>query len=192
MSLNTIVIDDFYENPVDVRNFALTLEYEKNGIIPGFRSKYSLITNDLITKLDKIMSPFHGKITNIEPDNSNGTFVYTTMNDMGWVHVDLEYRKWVGIVYLTPNAPVECGTSLYCHKKTKNCFTNKTNLIKREDAGVDPHQWDIVDNIGNVFNRLFIYPSHFYHNASDFFGSSLQDGRLVQTFFFELVFFQVN
>ena len=95
MSLNLLVIDNFYENPLDVRKTALTLEYEKNGVIPGFRSKHSIITKDLITKLEQIVLPFCGKITNIEPDDSNGTFLYSIENDIGWVHVDLEYRKWV-------------------------------------------------------------------------------------------------
>lgn len=185
MSLNLLVIDNFYENPLDVRKTALTLEYEKNGVIPGFRSKHSIITKDLITKLEQIVLPFCGKITNIEPDDSNGTFLYSIENDIGWVHVDLEYRKWVGIIYLTPNAPVECGTSLYRHKKTKRYSTDKVNLISRENGGIDPYEWEIVDDIGNVFNRLFIYPSCYYHNVSNFFGSSLEDGRLVQTLFFD-------
>ena len=86
---------------------------------------------------------------------------------------------------MTPNAPVECGTSLYRHKKTKRYSTDKVNLISRENGGIDPYEWEIVDDIGNVFNRLFIYPSCYYHNVSNFFGSSLEDGRLVQTLFFD-------
>jgi hypothetical protein len=186
MSINYIVVDNFYENPYDVRNFALTLEYKKHGVIPGKRSILPCITEEQKIKIEKIMYPFSGKIVNFEPDDTNGTFLYTTRDDIGWVHVDLKYRKWVAIVYLTPNAPIECGTALYRHKNTNKRFVSKgENNIKREEGAADLYNWDIVDNIGNVFNRIFIYQSNYYHNISDFFGKTISDGRLVQTFFFD-------
>jgi hypothetical protein len=40
-----------------------------------------------------------------------------------------------------------------------------------------------IDNIGNVFNRLILYPGDAFHKSNDYFGNSVEDGRLVQVFF---------
>ena len=38
MAYTSIIIDDFYENPDDVREFALTQEYNVSGNFPGNRT----------------------------------------------------------------------------------------------------------------------------------------------------------
>lgn len=48
----------------------------------------------------------------------------------------------------------------------------------------DLTKWELVDRIGNVFNRLVLYPGHYWHMSLDYFGSDLNSGRLFQTFFF--------
>ena len=52
MSINFIVADNFYENPYDVRNYALSLEYKKQGDVPGKRSILPCITEDQKIKIE--------------------------------------------------------------------------------------------------------------------------------------------
>ena len=48
----------------------------------------------------------------------------------------------------------------------------------------DYTKWDLVDQLGNKFNRLVMYRSDNYHVSLDYFGKDLETGRLFQVFFF--------
>ncbi len=45
-------------------------------------------------------------------------------------------------------------------------------------------KWEMVDRVGNVFNRLIMYRADNYHVSLDYFGKDMYDGRLFQVFFF--------
>jgi hypothetical protein len=45
-------------------------------------------------------------------------------------------------------------------------------------------KWELVDRVGNVFNRLILFNSKKYHMSMDYFGDNRENGRLFQTFFF--------
>ena len=113
----------------------------------------------------------------------NGRFQVCNAEDKLVYHTDIQ--KWAGMLYLTPNCPFECGTSMYAHKETKkrhqsdqidNCF----------DGGFfDGTKFELVDSIGNIFNRLIIFDSNCIHSASKYFGKTLEDSRLFHMFFFD-------
>ena len=48
----------------------------------------------------------------------------------------------------------------------------------------DYTKWEMVDRVGNVFNRLIMYRADNYHVSLDYFGKDINDGRLFQVFFF--------
>ena len=39
MTPSIMVFDNFYANPIDVRNYALSLDFNVSGNYPGFRTK---------------------------------------------------------------------------------------------------------------------------------------------------------
>jgi hypothetical protein len=47
----------------------------------------------------------------------------------------------------------------------------------------DMTKWEMVDRIGNVYNRLVLYRSDIFHSSLDYFGSDMYNGRLFQLFF---------
>lgn len=47
----------------------------------------------------------------------------------------------------------------------------------------DYTKWEVLDNFGNVFNRLVMYRGDNFHQSMDYFGKDLEDGRLFQVFF---------
>ena len=51
---------------------------------------------------------------------------------------------------------------------------------------LDPCDFEVVDVVGNVYNRLVLFNSQMIHAASCYFGNSLETGRLFQLFFFDL------
>ena len=50
----------------------------------------------------------------------------------------------------------------------------------------DLSKWEKVDEVGNVFNRLVLFDASMFHRSSGYFGSGIDDGRLILNFFFEL------
>lgn len=187
-SCNLIIIDNFYKHPYEVRNFALLQDFFGKDYFPGKRTK-SFASIDIKNKFQNFLNPFGGKITDFSLYNSdNGSFQITTSNDKSWIHNDSSSSNWAGIVYLTPNAPINSGTIFYKHK------TGVSNSIETQitdthiESGVDYSNWEIVDKVGNVFNRLILYNSTRYHQSGDYFGTNLYDGRLFQVFFFKTEF----
>ena len=48
----------------------------------------------------------------------------------------------------------------------------------------DATKWDVIDNIGNVYNRLVLWSGKDVHSAAVYFGQTIEDSRLFQVFFF--------
>ena len=192
MKTNLIVVDDFYNNPVEVRDFALGCEYKVTGNFPGRRTDPHIYDSTKSTIQD-LMKPHGGPIT-WWGDQFTGAFQYTTALDRSWIHSDAS-TSWAGVLYLTPDAPLTAGTGLFRHKSTglsewddalHTPQENQDNLANSETQ--DYTKWELVDRIGNKFNRLILYRAKQYHVSLDYFGSNINNGRLFQTFFFTTTF----
>ena len=117
MKTNMIVIDEFYNNPNDVREFALSQEFDVTGNWPGTRTK-TFINESTKETIQKILQDVSGNVTDWQAnDGYTGSFQLTTSMDRGWIHAD-SYNTWAGVLYLTPNAPASAGTGIFRHKKT--------------------------------------------------------------------------
>ena len=122
----------------------------------------------------------------MEKDSYNGAFQYTTSRDRSWFHVD-SWNNWAGVLYMTPDAPVNGGTGLYRYKDgTRFEWEQKTRNNKKEmdRASQDVSKWELVDKVGNIFNRLVIFNANHFHCSMDYFGNGKEDSRLFQVFFF--------
>ena len=72
-SCSLIVIDNFYRNATNTRNFILGQDFSVKGNFPGKRT-ISYATNSIKDQFEKYVSPFAGKITNFpcpKADNSD-------------------------------------------------------------------------------------------------------------------------
>lgn len=185
-----IVIDDFYANPMEVRNFALSQKFNITGNFPGFRTE-SLLNDTIKEAIQYVMYPFAGNIVDWFEEEYTGAFQYTTEEHHSWIHSDGGVQ-WAGVLYLTPNAPLSAGTGFYRHKKTKiDRFLHLTESPTEKDL-TNPYltdykditKWELTDVVCNKFNRLILYDATLFHKSMDYFGKSLYDGRLFQVFFF--------
>ena len=189
MRFNSLTIDDFYADPIQVREFALKQEFKVRGNYPGQRTE-SFLTDSIKQKLRDILYPFAGEIINWGGEYT-GSFQYTTAADRSWIHAD-STTDWAAVCYLTPDAPVTAGTGIFKHKETgwMNFDYKRQNdpeYMKQAPPGdecQDYTKWEMVDRVGNVFNRLIMYRADNYHVSLDYFGKDLNDGRLFQVFFF--------
>jgi hypothetical protein len=192
-----LVKDNFYQDPYKVLNIARQADFYEPRYYTGLRSRAVYHEIGVKAKLEKILGI---KITRFDTDPTleNGVFYQAHAKgknkEVPGVHSDSPYNDITAVIYLTPGLPFECGTSLWMHKQTglmdppTSDFTrkNKMNLKKLidqfEDESKDRKKWVEIDRIGYRFNRMVAYPSGVLHSASSHFGSSLQDGRIYQTF----------
>ena len=184
---NLLVIDNFYNNAIETRNYILTQDFKVRGNYPGQRTE-SHANEHLRDMIQGYIMHFAGKITEWPTDKEsyNGAFQYTTSRDRTWVHND-GWNNWAGVLYLTPNAPVTAGTGIFRFKDGTR--TVKEAEIRDNKKILDEHsqdytKWELVDRVGNVFNRLVLFNSKQYHASLDYFGTCKEDGRLFQVFFF--------
>ncbi len=193
-SCGLIIIDNFYTNAYETRNYILNQEFSVRGNYPGQRT-ISYANNHLKEIIQKYVEPFGGNITDFpipKEDGSdssniyNGSFQYTTSRDRSWVHID-GYNNWAGVLYLTPNAPLSSGTSFYKFYDGSTCKTDMEILNNKEETdkySQDLTKWEKIDSVGNIFNRLILFNSNRFHMSMDYFGDSKENGRLFQVFFF--------
>lgn len=188
MRVESLSISDFYSNVDSVREFALEQEFGVRGNYPGQRT-VPFINDSIKNVIQNAIRPFSGNITWWGGEYT-GAYQYTTAKDRSWIHSDAT-TDWAGVCYLTPDAPLSAGTGLFRLKENglrswryadhtdeenKNALHNKYSQ--------DYTKWEMVDRIGNVYNRLILYRGDLFHVSLDYFGTDKYDGRLFQTFFF--------
>lgn len=177
------VVDDFLPDPDAVRALALSKQYERSDYHKGQRSTERFL--DLIDP--RMFEELFGlEIDTWDRHGMNARFQLCTPEDLVVFHADSQTHA--ATIYLTPNAPVEAGLSLYKSRLTGARRAPDTNEeVDRVFAGnfYDPSKWDLVDRIGNVYNRLVLWDGAMIHAASSYFGNSAETGRLFLMFFFD-------
>jgi len=196
-SCGLIVVDNFYQNAMATRDFILTQEFSVRGNYPGSRT-ISHATEQLRTIIQKYVEPFGGKITDFPlpstaaatgtaaKETYNGSFQYTTSRDRSWVHTD-GFNNWAGVLFLTPDAPLSSGTGFFRFHDGTTCVTDQKLLNNKSETDTfsqDMTKWSLVDQVGNVFNRLVLFNANNFHMSMDYFGDRSTNGRLFQVFFF--------
>jgi hypothetical protein len=208
------VVDNFFETPSLIRKLALNLEYSKaNGVYPGVRTQFIHQIDPAFARFfnQKVFSLFYDFDVHRVNLKVEGMFqLISEEYEEGWVHNDLNPASTIpetdwdiaGVVYLTPNAPLNSGTSIY--------KINHDKMVSREQVEINGH-WkrrfyhkDLLESeldeyrkrrdeynnsfyetitVNNIYNRLVLYNAAEYHRGNKFFGSTLDDSRLTLVFF---------
>jgi len=105
------------------------------------------------------------------------------------IHPKLKLQRKLNLIlYLNPNAPIECGTMLLKSRITGSRHTDDLYHEGSFSGGYyDKTKFDVVDVIGNIYNRLIIMDAQCIHAASQYFGQDKDDSRLTHLFFFDNV-----
>lgn len=187
-----IVVDNFYRDPDAVREYALHQEFvEQKAYHKGKRTTKSYIPSWIKSEferyLDRPIKEFVG---------ATGVFQYCTAEDLVVYHFDTQ--EYAAMVYLTPDAPLQSGTSTYKSKHTglmhaaTNVEAYKYQMepwqVNAKSLGntnlYDRHNYDLVDSVANVYNRMVIFNAQALHAATSYFGSTKENARLFHLFFF--------
>ena len=188
MNYTSWIIDNFYSDPDKVRKFALSQEYVEGGFGRGFigrRTEKQFLFDGLKESFEDVIGR---KITKWQEHGMNGRFQVAWSGEPLVYHCDSQ--KWGGMIYLTPGAPYQCGTTLYAHKQTRaRTYYDQGWDAAWKDIPGDPHldgtSFEPVDVLGNVYNRLVIFDASSIHSASQYFGTVMENARLWQMFFFD-------
>lgn len=178
-----IVLDDFLENPFEVREFALRQKFiEDNRYYKGKRSEFAYLSNEVKESFENAIGR---PIVNWENYDMNGKFQYCTPEDRLVYHAD--GQDWAAVLYLTPDAPFSTGTGFYASKINHCRNLNECSSEEYVFSGgfYDSTKFELVDVVGNVFNRVVIFDARCIHAASGYFGQRLEDSRLFQIYFFD-------
>lgn len=195
------IVENFYENPDAIRKFALSQEYifcsqRKNleYVYPGGRTKDLVDLNPSLHEqiCKKVISVFH----NSEYDTMRwaiSTNFQSVTHEFaeGVIHTD-QNTIFAAVLYLTPGAPLNSGTSLF--KKNKNFDKKKyEQALKDSDTKFRSGEivmdtsyhsmFDEIVRVNNVYNTLILYEGRHFHRANKFFGNNLKNSRLSQVFF---------
>lgn len=199
------ILDNFYENPDLVRDYALSLQYypSEDGAWPGLRTKllseidpnffktfcsklFGLFFDFENTKVDWEVETNFQKINSFSEDSND-------IKNTGWIHVD-DGCIFGGVIYLNPNPEQNWGTSIYTLKSGEfgeGIFKTKRLQYLRKEFDQDEyllekknHDSKFIESIKieNLYNRIIAFESDVYHGVPSYYSKSNQT-RLTQVFF---------
>jgi hypothetical protein len=200
------IVDGFFNNPYEIRKYGLNAARHtlsnNNITYRGKRSKNLSEIHPLLfnTINQKILSSFYDlRSENISWRSEINYQLTDESYGDGWVHTDYYTPSLLtGIIYLNPDAPLDSGTSLY---RPKNLVAKQLHEDVKKNANRDEgsrktdyynqcriennEQFEKILTVNNVFNRLFIFDSTYYHCADRFFGKTDEDSRLTLVIFIQ-------
>ena len=205
----SVCVDNFFDKPDLIRNFALSLPKKPcfTGDWPGERSQElhtidSELSNSILLKI--LSSYFDFRYENIQWGSSSITFQQiknysedkTNTKNKGWIHQDHNYTL-AGLIYLTPNIDINCGTSIFNIKDNEkdNIIVNarlshKHLLFQKQNVNDEDYQkaynnWNekFVEKtrFNNIYNRMISYDAQEFHRANNFFTEG--EDRLTLVYF---------
>lgn len=192
-----LVVDDFYKYPDEIRRIALSAEYEADRrYFKGVRSREKFLFPWVKEEFERLL---RAQIVDWLDQPANGSFQKTTADDPLVWHSDSQH--YAAAIYLTTNPgiyfpnnlpaePISSGTSFW-----RNTKTGARRPPTREGDYQDtysqfnlthPDNWELVDRVGSVYNRLVLWDAQMIHSATSYERFTDSHPRLVQLFFFNV------
>lgn len=186
-SRHITIVDDFLENPDEIREYALTLSYEERYSV-GVRTKPAIFTSTYKSVFEEILNRkiLNNFYTHNDDTSTNGCFQWCNKEVPPVIHCD--ETNGGGVLFLTPDAPKESGTAFYEHKETglRKLAGQDEETIDYifKDGFLDFSGFREIERVSNVYNRLILFDGRNLHSGVDYFGKTKHDSRLFQIFFF--------
>ena len=196
-----IIIDDFFDDPLAVRNMALALEYEaKNKQTNNYPGRVSVAPLALPLLDGQISEILQTKVTGAE-GTVHGHCRITLGDDRGRSGVHADPTLYSGILYLSLPEHCRGGTEFFRHRRTgleriptdiiqlaRTGYADVSDLVNdviNKDT-LSPSKWERTLRVPMRFNRLILFNPRLFHNSGEAFGKTMETGRLVQLLFFDM------
>ena len=198
MIKDLIVVDSFLDNPDGLRLYAMNQQFELYGgkNWPGRDSSKTHGQKEMTEACSRVV----GEKLVIKPENKCSYFRHTKIGQRGSQHIHFDPNAgliWAGVLYLTPVVHPTAGTKFWKHNETgwdrsptkeeasKHGIHSHEDMVKFfEIEGNDESKWTELDNVSFKYNRLVMFRPWMWHSNGDWFGTTHEDARLVQLFFF--------
>lgn len=196
MKIHTIVIDNFLNNPDQLREHCLGLSFE--GV---HNPEDDIFYKDVDLNVpDKFRIEIVRKIEFLLGDQITKAIQFLRLRpkDSAYapheVHSDKIMGHYTALIYLNPNEQCEGGTAFVEHTSGNLSGHPETEeqiaLWEKDNSELD--KWNLVGFVPMVYNRLVIFRSDLLHYAEPIggFGNTKNNSRLVFTMFFNVASLQ--
>lgn len=188
------IVDNFYTNPDDIRNYAIneTKEDMSAGNYAGIMTHSNFLTQEHLDTFNTLIG------FKVKPSTKlSGKFRFTKHDDIPIQDIHFDHAgndcAWAGVCYLTPGVPdMTDGTIFWRHKRTglESIPRDREGIKKFGDPvqflnieGMNHSLWDRIMSIPFKYNRLILFRPWMFHSPGSAFGDSIYNCRLIQTFF---------
>ena len=202
MLLPVTVLDNFFDDPDQIRDYGLSLasEPDSEGKWPGSRTANLAeinpkLFNHVCTRIASLFFDTRDNNEIVQWQAQGGFQLVDSSYQHGWVHHDAAQELITAIIYLTPNAAHSTGTSIYEIKDRSESIPTEVKQAKFAAMSgkmtaleADAARQTLADyyyesiRVNNKYNRIIIFDSHLYHAANEF--ATNTDDRLTLTLFF--------
>ena len=194
-----LIVDDFFDNAMDLREAALRLTYPEGRPTPypGRNSLQRINITGLEAQVSRLLNE---PLVPMTPPESHAMCRLTLTHDNGPSRVHIDPSHWSGILYLSRNEDSQGGTDFFRHIRTD---THQAPIEKDELAahgypsvqemtediiqkdGLDDSKWERTMRVPMRFNRLVLLRPWLWHTAGPGFGDRPENGRLIYLMFFQ-------
>lgn len=200
MNKKVIVIDNFYDNPDLVRRAALTSDFNSYAKYnyPGYQSYKAFNPSAISSIFEEVI----GKPIDYDKESltfGNFRLITEQTGNLSKIHADVMI-DWAGLVFLTPDAPLDKGVGFFKHKAS-GLECPPTDLEARkmgyedsddfEERVIKPdmdnlEKWELISYVSPLYNRLVLFKgAEIYHAPMGGFGDEPENSRLTHNFFFK-------
>jgi hypothetical protein len=202
------ILDNFLENPDEIVNFALSLNYssDPNNRWPGQRTNVLRDINPYFAQYieSKILSIFIPLDRSVSYESTSNFQLIENLPHNGWIHSDSP-NQITSIIYLNKDTNKKCGTSLYKQKSyfpienpqdkklvdsTRSQHHQNNTLTQpqlQEKLNWENKHFTKIQEVNNSYNRLFCFPSNIPHSATKFTSNSTSPRLTLVTFFKNII-----
>jgi hypothetical protein len=199
-----IVIDDFYDNPDEIRRLALSLKFvrPRGATYPGGQAVADHDWSDVRERLRRYIDEPVDAPCPKPYAVTQGLFRLALAPDgrsrLDGVHQDAQ--RWSGVVYLSRDRDCKGGVAFFRHKRTGLAASSReleyklfghlshlpsararTEILKYLR---DMRNWEEIGRVAMAYNRAVLLMAQCFHMSMGVFGSKPEEGRLSQHFEF--------
>ncbi len=204
MNLAFSVIDNFFPDPSQIREFALEHDYSSANEMDGH--KYPGTARFKHPRFESYLAGMMSAAIGARVEINVSAFVLAKEGEFTeqWIHADSNCAKWAAVIYLF-DGHHEHGTAFWRHKESDQVemaqpFYDALGVDVSDEEQVDAlvakvkaesddeSKWSLAGFSEAKMNRLIYFNSKLFHSRypRHAFGDSPETGRLITVVFFDI------